>query len=432
MQKLKKRSLLIVACMLLVLVCVGSGWAKPKELVIMTRVGPENDAIKAVIPEYEKKTGINIKVDETGVQGYSDRQTTMLMAGGNLDVVMYTSDYGATFAAAKLLVPLNKFINRYKSKDADIHDFFASTLNAFTYKDVIYGLPTDISTWMLNYNTKFVKTPPTTYDEYLETAKKFTKRYNPDSPTEYGTNVRGKRGSESPLDEWMQILWAMGGDLFDNKFKPIFNNDIGVKALTFQSDLFLKWHVVPEDVAALDAAGVIEAFKQEKTALLEHWNSDTVIFENPKESPKIANNVRVALLPGVKQANGKIKRAPLVQGWAVGIAASSKNVPEAFKFIQWLTGKSAGQKYFLAGGTPARKSVLSLSSNAKFRPELPVLAETLEMGRAKPVIKEWAQISSILQLAHAEVFVGAKKPKQALDEAAKQVYELLDKAGYYK
>jgi multiple sugar transport system substrate-binding protein len=432
MLKLKKRLLLMVACMLFIFVCIGSGWAKSKELVIMTRVGPENEAIKAVIPEYEKKSGIKIKVDETGVQGYCDRQTTMLMAGGNLDAVLYTSDYGATFAVAKLLVPLNKYLKRYQSKDTDIHDFFASTLNAFTYKGVIYGLPTDISTWVLNYNTKFVKTPPDTYDEYLAVAKKFTKRYNPNSPTEYGTNVRGKRGSESPMDEWMQILWAMGGDLFDKKFKPIFNSAIGVKALKFQSDLFLKWHVVPDDVAALDAAGVIEAFKQEKTALLEHWNSDTVIFENPKESPKIANNMGVALIPGIKQANGKIKRVPLVQGWAVGIAASSKNVRETFKFIQWLTGKAAGQKYFLAGGTPARKSILSLSANAKFRPELPVLAKALEIGRAKPVIKEWAQISGILQLAHAEVFVGAKKPKQALDEAAKQVYKLLDKAGYYK
>jgi multiple sugar transport system substrate-binding protein len=432
MQKFQKRLLLMVICTMLVFSCIGLGWANPKELVLMTRVGPENDAIKSVIPEYEKKTGIKIKVDETGVQGYSDRQTTMLMAGGNLDVVMYTSDYGAPFAAAKLLVPLNKYLNRYKRKDADIHDFFPATLNAFTYKGVKYGLPIDISTWMLNYNTKFVKTPPATYDEYLAVAKKFTKRYNPDSPTEYGTNVRGKRGSESPMDEWVQILWAMGGELFDKKFKPAFNSDLGVKALTYQSDLFLKWHVVPADVAALDAAGVIEAFKQEKTALLEHWNSDTVIFENPKESPKIANNVGVALIPGVKQANGKIKRAPLVQGWAVGIAASSKNKLEAFKFIQWLTGKSAGQKYLLAGGTPARKSILSLSANAKFRPELPVLAKTLEIGRAKPVIKEWAQISSILQLSHAEVFVGAKTPKQALDEAAKKVYDLLDKAGYYK
>ena len=54
-----------------------------------------------------------------------------------------------------------------------------------------YGLPTDVSTWLFHYNTKFLDETqvPETYDEYLELAKQFTKKYNPDSPTEYGTNV---------------------------------------------------------------------------------------------------------------------------------------------------------------------------------------------------------------------------------------------------
>jgi multiple sugar transport system substrate-binding protein len=414
--------------------CITSGLAKNKEIVLMTRVGPENDALKTVITEYQKLTGVNVKIDETGKEGFYDRQTTRLIAGGDLDVVFYMSDYGALFAASKLLTPLTPFLNRadLKSDDTDVKDFFPNTLNTFKYKNVLYGLPTDVSARMMNYNTKYVDAAPQTYDEYVRLAKKFTKKYNSNSPMNFGTCIQAKTGSESPVCEWLQVLWAMGGDVFDKNYKPLFNNAIGVKSLTFMADLYLKLHVVPEDTPAIDAAAAQAAFQQENAAFIERWNSDTVIFNNPVKSPKVAKNTGVNLIPGVKQKDGSIKRVPITHGWALGIPASSKNKEEAFKFIQWVTGKYAAQKYFMAGGTPARRSILSNPSNAKFRPELKVLSKTLELARSKPAIKEWPQISSILQQAHSSVFVKDKTPKQALNKAASQIYDLLKRAGYYK
>jgi multiple sugar transport system substrate-binding protein len=432
--KRQSKLLFVLFFVVMMSLCITSGFASSKELILMTRVGPENDALKTVIPEYEKLTGVKIKVDETGKEGFYDRQTTRLIAGGDLDVVFYMSDYGALFAASKLLTPLTPFLKRtdLKSDDTDIKDFFPGTLNTFKYKKVLYGFPTDVSARMMNYNTKYVTAAPKTYDDYVQLAKKFTKKYNSKSPMNFGTCIQAKAGSESPVCEWLQVLWAMGGDVFDKNYKPIFNNAIGVKSLTFMANLYLKLHVVPDDTPAIDAAAAQAAFQQEKAAFTERWNSDTVIFHNAEKSPKVANNLGVGLIPGVKQKNGSIKRVPITHGWALGIPASSKNKEEAYKFIQWITGKYAAQKYFMAGGTPARRSILSNPSNAKFRPELRVLGETLELARSKPAIKEWPEISSILQQAHSSVFVGDKTPKQALDNAATKIYNLLKKNGYYK
>ena len=432
--KCRKNVILMVVGVIFIFSSFSLGFASEKQLILMTRVGPENDAIKTVIPEYEKLTGIKIKVDETGKEGFYDRQTTRLMTGSELDVAFYMSDYGALYAASKLLTPLSPFINRtdLKSDDTDIRDFFAGTLNTFKYKGVIYGLPTDVSTWLMNYNTKYIKNAPETYDEYLELAKKFSKRYNPNSPTTFGTCIQAKVGSESPVCEWLQVFWAMGGELFDKNNKPIFNSQAGIKSLTYMADLYLKWHVVPDDTPAVDAAAAQAAYQQENAAFIERWNSDTVVFRNPDQSPKVSSNLGVALIPGVKQPNGKINRVPITHGWALGIPSSSKNKEEAFKFIQWITGKYAGEKYFMAGGTPARRSILFNHANAKFRPELPLLGQTLELARPKPAIKEWPQISSILQQAHSSVFIGDKTPKQALNDAAVKINDLMKKAGYYQ
>jgi multiple sugar transport system substrate-binding protein len=406
-------------------------FAAPTTIVVMTRVGPEGDAIKAVVPEYERITGNKVVIDEAGRDGYFERQAISLMAGTDVDVILYMSDYAAAWASAGLLAPMSDYLHSDESMDLD--DFYPAMIDAFSYKGEIYGLPTDVSTWLFHYNTKFLDETqvPETYDEYLELAKQFTKKYNPDSPTEYGTNVRGMRGSESPIAEWFQILWAMGGELFDENWRPRFNDEIGVAALEFHSGLFLEWGVVPPDVASLDAAGVIESFRQEKSAFLQHWNSDTVIFMDPERSPRVANNLGVTLIPGVRQPDGTIRRTPLTHGWGLGIPASSRNKEAAADFIKWVTGTEAARIYLLAGGTPARQSVLSNPEFVSVRPELPILAETLKYAKAKPSIPEWAQISDILQVAHSRVFVGELTPKEALDDAAQQVTELLKAAGYY-
>ncbi len=405
-----------------------------KELIIMTRVGPENDAIKALIPEYEKMSGVTVKVDETGKEGFYQRQTTRLMAGDNLDVVMYMSDFGPLFAASKLLTPLDAYLAKPESKsaDADIADFYQATVNAFKYKGSTYGLPTDVSTWLLYYNKKFIQTPPATYAEIPELAMKWTKSHNPASPTSFGTEEQSKTGSETPVNEWLEILWAMGGDLFDSNNKPIFNNEIGVAALTYKLDLLNKYKVVPDDTPAMDAAAVIEGFRQENVAFYSHWNSNAVVFANPKASPRVAETLGVSLIPGVAQKDGSVKRVPITHGWGMGIPASSKKKDEAFKFIQWVTGKYAGQKYLAAGGTPARKSILNNPANLNIRPELGLVGQSLDIAKPKPAIVEWPQISDILQQAHASVLGEGKPVKPALDEAANRITELLKKAGYYK
>ena len=89
------------------------------------------------------------------------------------------SDYAAAWASAGLLAPMSDYLHSDESMDLD--DFYPAMIDAFSYKGEIYGLPTDVSTWLFHYNTKFLDETqvPETYDEYLELAKQFTKKYTP-------------------------------------------------------------------------------------------------------------------------------------------------------------------------------------------------------------------------------------------------------------
>lgn len=56
--------------------------------------------------------------------------------------------------------------------------------------------------------------PPKTWTEFNGIAEFFTKEYNPESPTDYGTAVGGAISEELAL-ELLIRLWSFGGGLYD-------------------------------------------------------------------------------------------------------------------------------------------------------------------------------------------------------------------------
>ena len=71
---------------------------------------------------------------------------------------------------------------------------------------------------------------PQTWDEYLAAAKALN---NP--PEIYGAVIGAK--PDEALWDFMFYLYSFGGEILDENFKPIINNEKGVAALTFYADL---------------------------------------------------------------------------------------------------------------------------------------------------------------------------------------------------
>ncbi|NSW77247.1 MAG: extracellular solute-binding protein, partial [Candidatus Atribacteria bacterium] len=184
-------------------------------------------------------------------------------------------------------------------------------------------------------------TVPQNWQEAKEVAEFFTKKFNPDSPTEYGIalmfprthtlfymflNFFGPyRRSPEGVSKFGQVDLDWG-DYFTAEGKPAFNSEEGVKALQDMMDL-MKY--APDPLGS-DYGETLEAFSKGMVAMIPQW---TACLASWKESPDLQpfeEKVGVAVMPGGTPVSG---------GWGVGINAASKNKEWAFRFIQYATSK---------------------------------------------------------------------------------------------
>lgn len=117
--------------------------------------------------------------------------------------------------------------------------------------------------------------------------------------------------------------------------------------------------------------------------------------------------------------------------WTLAVNKASQHKNAAFKFINWVTGDGA-KKYALAGGIPAVKSVLEDSEVVKARPEFPAIEKAIGKAKSEPNLPEWPRIHEYMSDAISKALAGEKSAKDALNEANKNIKDLLEQRGYYK
>ncbi len=415
---------------------------KPAELRVAMYVSSHYQGIEKVIGRFTQKTGIKV-VFETSPQGepYYKKVSSSLLAGqATPDVLFFNDGMLSEFAGSGWLEPLDQFLANKELADPtyDINDFLPVLLQAGRLagpdgKRQLYGLPNEVSSFYLWYRTDLITNPPQTWDEYLEVAKKFTQSVNPNSPTKYGTVLEG--AANTAVKEWLMWLWSFGGDLFDQQLKVTFNSPQAKKSLAANFDLLLKYKVVPPGVIKYGHPDITNALKTSLVPMALKWTSGYRDITDPTKSP-VGNKLAVSLVPGVRQANGPIKRVPFVQQWMWGVNANSKYKKHAFKFVEHWTSKEGLKAWGpeTGGVTPGRKSILNDKTYFAENPYYPLHAETLALARGVPNnFKEWSQVhDAILGPALNEAVAGQKPYDQALDEAARSTEKLLRDAGYYK
>lgn len=399
--------------------------AKPKKVVLLVRTGAEADGLRKVAESYTKETGTPVEVVEVGRAGYFTTMPTKLLAGTDaFDVVFFPSTMVAQFAEAGAIATIDPFIKNKKLTDEkvfDIKDFLA----VYRYKGKLYALPSDVSTHFLYYRQDLIKTPPQTWDEYLKLAKKFTKKYNPKSPTNYGGAMTCLAPEELPK-VFYSVMWSFGGSIVDAKGKVGVDNAGAVAAGKLYQALSRDKLIAPDILTW--------GFPEVKTALLSgkvamaapYWNAAYAMILADKGP--YAKKIKAALVPGVKKPDGKIYRTPFQHGWTLVLNANSKNKNEAWKFLAYATGKEGGKVHARAGGTPARLSVLSDASLQKLRPDFKLMVDSLKIAKDEPAVPFYSQMHEVMNVALTVILSGKQTPDKALKDAANKIRSLQKKS----
>jgi multiple sugar transport system substrate-binding protein len=388
--------------------------------------GANYDELYKIIPAWEEKTGAKVEFVFKGNGFETDKRLVQDIAAGtvNYDVAWDHSSFFSQYVKAGGLEPLDT----YWTAD-ELSDFIPRLLDAARRDGKLWVMPRHFDISCLHYRTDLnIKNPPATWDEFKKMALEATDA----SKGIYGTQFAGKE--EALSGRFYEVLIAEGGQLFDDKWVPVFNSAAGVKAITMFADLYQAKAMPPgmtnflwEDVAKTWVNGTI--------AMYTEWFGWYSYFQDPKSS-KVAGKFDLARQP---MGDGKIH-----SGWAghhgFSIMKAAQNKEAAASLIKHLTSVEGNQLEAKLGILISRQSVwdqiikeAASSSNPldKKRLELALL-QAKEDFKTPPLIAEWLPMSNILYPILQKIILGDVKPQAGLDDAVAQVKKMMTDAGYYK
>jgi multiple sugar transport system substrate-binding protein len=287
----------------------------------------------------------------------------------------------------------------------------------YTYLGIPYGAETSVLAYRRDIFAKHNLKAPETYDDFRKIL-----RILKDKEGIGALASRGQAGHQV-VHAWLLHLNPLGGSVFDDQWRPRFNDKMGVEALKFLQE------VVATGPAGIPGYGQGEsntAFLQGQAAMYLDSTSIAGLVNDPSKS-KVVGNVSWALHPK------GMRRASQSGGLGLAIPKNAKNAEAGFLLMQWLTGKAQDKAVTMAGGAPMRNSTLRDQDAVRKYPEFITFVEALKYSAPdwRPIIPVWDTINvQALGVGLSEALTGKKTAEKALNDLVPQVTAIMRDAGY--
>lgn len=428
MMKLKMRAMLAVLVILLLGSLTGVVAANDVTLTIYARAYTWNQAApwEYAKTELQKRhPEINFTFVEEGF-GWDDLRNKFLVTAGTAsapDVVMVDTIWLGEYVEADLIRDITDKALAWSEWD-DIVDSFKDSSK---WNGKIFGIWLNTDVRVLTYNKKLFREagldpdkPPTTWDELMEIAKAIS-----DPPKVYGYAFPAMK-EEDTAHRFYAFLHSAGGEILSADMKEArFNSAAGVEALQFMVDL------VESEAASLNLGGTYSDI--DRGLFLDRYAMSIMtkpiglardIIPNLTDEQYL-KDYGVANIP--RHPNGEF--ATQSGGYLLAIPKRSAHPELAWELISLATGAKAQFDYTVARGyVPTRYSLMERAADyVEEDPSFDVILNQLPYAYFRPSIPEYTEISNALQDAIQLALLGRMTPKQALDQAAARVNDILKK-----
>jgi multiple sugar transport system substrate-binding protein len=396
------------------------GASKTVRVTLANHVWTEN--IKQALPEFEKQTGLKVEITQLGEDQLSDQYNVKLNAGSSdLDVMMYRPlQEGKLFAKNKYLADLSTQVK--SNANWDFSDFQAGPMEAATYEGKPVGVPIITEQEVLYYRKDLLakaglSAPPKTLDELKAAAAKI-KAAEPDV-----AGFIARTGKSTAVTQFSSFLYSFGGDFVDSSGKAAVNSDAAKQAYAFYGGLIKDSGPanVSTDMGWPEAMAI---FTQGKAAFYTEANSLYKNATDPAKS-KVSDEVGFAPFPAGPSGSKPYN----IPSWALGINASSENTGNAWKFIEWATGKEQTLAQQKSGVPGARTSVwANPESTSTFPKDLvdAIAASTKTgVGHDRPLVVKVAESREIVGQPLVDAITG-QDAAAAADTANAMFQKFLD------
>lgn len=164
--------------------------------------------------------------------------------------------------------------------------------------------------------------PPKTWKEFNGIARFFTKKFNPDSPTEYGTSIAGDIPESLALDYYIR-MWSFGGGFADRNRRLSLNTIQNEKAVL---NLIESCQYTSGNIFNCSIDDSFAEFGSGKAAMIISYTEYAAQIQKYIQS-NIITKIGYSMVPGYHPAN---------VGWHFGVSPNTKNFNIIKDFFQWL------------------------------------------------------------------------------------------------
>ena len=368
--------------------------------------GGDGPFMETMVSEFNAEHD-NIKVVSNTMQwaDFYQRLPAAVTAGEGPDVGVMHLDQLASNAARNVIVPIDDLAEELGLTSAD---FTEEVWDAGVYKDARYGIPLDVHSLGMYYNTEHfaaagITEAPTDAASFQDALDKLQ-----------------AAGYEAPF--WMptrwpshlmnlSVLWQNGGEPYGDD-GATFDSAAGIDALEWQRSIVDDGYS-PSDVA-IDSQYV--AFKNGETSIT--WDGIWQINDLAESGLPYA----VAPIPTIGETDAVWANSH--NFFLPRQSSADQNKVNASKvFIAWMSEQSA--EWAGSGMIPARQSVRDAGALDGLPQE--AIAGTIDSMRFLPPIPGIGGVQAeTLEIAVADGVQGASTPSEALKKAADSATQLMD------
>lgn len=361
---------------------------------------------------------VQVDAKYVGSNDNAYQKLTVALQGGDPPDVTY--QYGTSLAALADAPGIIDLTDTVKGDGWNWNDFYPGEQAAATVDGHVYGVPALVDNLAIVYNKALFDaaglsypTADWTWSDFAAAAKALT---NP-ATKQFGLAFPAD-ASEDTVWHFDAMLWEGGGDILNaDDTQAMFNSAAGVQALT-----------TLQQMAVTDKSMYLDL---QNTKIDDLFNSGHVgmVLTGPwalSSYPDVHYGVQI--MPAYPGGSHQTISGPDM--WVMFDNGDARKAA-TLEFMQWFTAAAQVQADSMTSGhLPTRASVVAepgfVKAFGKKFPGEDVFAENLKnVAKARPTLQTYDQISQIMGQAIVKALLGQADPKQALDDAANQVNQVL-------
>lgn len=378
-----------------------------QKLTLVLRGGVYPEYMAPLLKQFEEENHVTCEVLSFSFDDlYSKITLDAANAEGAYDLMMVDSQWFAEFSEYGLMTDLTE---AGYQRDPDFVDALCPKIGSTGHEFVV---PYCVQINFLFYNDAILNAAgaqvPQTWEEVLKIAQDVSAS---------GTNgylLRAQAG-DSIMGDFLPILWAHGGDVFDAEGNVTIDTPEFKKALEFYIALGKTGAIMEKD-------DIVAAVNDGNAAMSLCWAT----WYQPNES----SSAHYTVIPSKLNAGSAGDHASSIFGsWYLGIPSNSKNQDLALKLLEYLTSSEAQYAAIEADCdptyVPTRTSVYEDAGVIEKYPFLGDVYEAIPNGTYRPMVRQWTQIIVDLGTEIESAVHGMKSVDQAAADGQAVVEQLM-------